>query len=247
MANILQLGTLVVNGKAVSAPEYGVLENPGSKAPQIVDTQEGKAIKWVVVGGKLIADRCLIQHISYFDISNRILTCPRCTRRISLDGQEYILRLPQVGKREGIPNEWDSALDDVGEQDLIWHWHRLHFWGSEKTDDDNYPGYWALRGNDAPRSWRKYEPDIDDCCGWRPVLEPVSVEPSPELIGQEVAVWYDQQIIYGQLDSYTAYDLYLSNAETAFLYGCERDAWYEYQSALRIVVDRTKIAALQRR
>ena len=72
MAHILELGTLIVNGEAVVAPEYGALENPGSKAPQIVDTQDGKAIKWVVAGGKLIADRCLVQHISYFDISNRI-------------------------------------------------------------------------------------------------------------------------------------------------------------------------------
>ena len=121
MAHILELGTLVVNGEAVVVPEYGVLENPGSKAPQIVDTQDGKAIKWVVVGGKLIADRCLVQHISYFDISNRIIAAPGCKRRIRLDGREYILRLPRVGKREGVPNEWDSALDDVGESNSIWH------------------------------------------------------------------------------------------------------------------------------
>lgn len=247
MAHILELGTLVVNGEAVVVPEYGVLENPGSKAPQIVDTQDGKAIKWVVVGSKLIADRCLVQHISYFDISNRIIAAPGCKRRIRLDGREYILRLPRVGKREGVPNEWDSALDDVGESNSIWHWHGPYFWGDEKTDDDDYPGYWALRGNNAARSWRKYEPDIDEGCGWRPVLEPVSVEPSPELIGQKVAVWYDQQIIYGQLASYTAYDLYLDRAQTAFLYGCEHDTWYEYQSVMEIVVDRTKIAALQRR
>lgn len=56
-----------------------------------------------------------------------------------------------------------------------------------------------------------------------------------------------QQIIYGQLASYTAYDLYLDRAQTAFLYGCEHDTWYEYQSVMEIVVDRTKIAALQRR
>lgn len=246
MVHILELGTLSVNGEAVAAPEYGALENPGSKAPQIVDTQDGKAIKWVVVGGKLIADRCLVQHISYFDISNRIIAAPGCKRRIRLDGREYILRLPRVGKREGVPNEWDSALDDVGESNSIWHWHRMSFWGTEKTDDDDYPGYWVLRGNDSPRKWIKHEPDVNGCCGWRPVLEPVSVEPSPDFIGQKVAVWHDQQIIYGQLNSYTAYDIYLSNTETVFLYGCERDTWYEYQSARRIVVDRTKIAALQR-
>lgn len=247
MAHILELGTLIVNGEAVVAPEYGALENPGSKAPQIVDTQDGKAIKWVVAGGKLIADRCLVQHISYFDISNRIIAAPGCKRRIRLDGREYILRLPRVGKREGVPNEWDSALDDVGEDNSIWHWHRMSFWGTEKTDDDDYPGYWVLRGNDSPRKWIKHEPDVNGCCGWRPVLEPVSVEPSPELIGQKVAVWYDQQIIYGELVSYTAYDLYLDRAQTAFLYGCERDVWYEHQSVMQIVVDRTKIAALQRR
>lgn len=268
MPNRLQIGTLIFGGEVVVPPENGVLYRPSKEhsAPKIVDTQTGKAITWIVVGGKLIADRCLLRDISYFTIDTEIMVDPHSThttrlddydylegtvltgpRRICLDGREYILRLPQVGKCKGVPNEWDSALNDVGDSNLIWHWSGIYSWGSDITDDDDYPGYLAVRGYDTPRTWAKCEPDISDGYGWRPVLEPVSVEPSPELIGREVAVWHGQQIICGLLDSYTAYDIYLARARKVFTDDGKCEHWYEHLPDLKIVVDRTKISALHHR
>ena len=158
MPNRLQIGTLIFGGEAVVPPENGVLYRPSKEnsAPKIVDTQTGKAITWIVVGGKLMADRCLLRDISYFTIDTEFLA-GQC--KICLDGREYILRLPKVGKYKDIPNEWDSALFDVGDDNSIWHWHGIYTWGCDKTDDDDYPGYWALRGYDTPWTWTKYEPD----------------------------------------------------------------------------------------
>ena len=136
---------------------------------------------------------------------------------------------------------------DVGDDNSIWHWHGIYTWGCDKTDDDDYPGYWALRGYDTPWTWTKYEPDYSDGCGWRPVLEPVSVEPNPGLIGQEVSVWYGQQIICGLLDSYTAYDICLVRARKVFTDDGKCEHWYEHLPDLKIVVDRTKISALHHR
>lgn len=246
MPNRLQIGTLIFGGEAVVPPENGVLYRPSKEnsAPKIVDTQTGKAITWIVVGGKLMADRCLLRDISYFTIDTEFLA-GQC--KICLDGREYILRLPKVGKYKDIPNEWDSALFDVGDDNSIWHWHGIYTWGCDKTDDDDYPGYWALRGYDTPWTWTKYEPDYSDGCGWRPVLEPVSVEPNPGLIGQEVSVWYGQQIICGLLVSYTAYDICLVRARKVFTDDGKCEHWYEHLPDLKIVVDRTKISALHHR
>lgn len=114
MPSRLQIGTLIFGGEAVVPPENGVLYRPSKEnsAPKIVDTQTGKAITWIVVGGKLMADRCLLRDISYFTIDTEFLA-GQC--KICLDGREYILRLPKVGKYKDIPNEWDSALFDVGD------------------------------------------------------------------------------------------------------------------------------------
>lgn len=276
MPNILQLGTLIMNGKAIVPPERGASYRFGRLALNIVNTQDEKAIKWIVVGGKLMADRCLVRDISYFTIDTEILCNPHLggpyitvgscldndnsfkmgvwtrPRKIWLDGQEYILRLPQVGKCKNAPNEWDSALHDVGDSNSIWHWHGIYTWGSDRTDcnygpNDTDCATWALRGYDSPWTWAEYWAEYSDGCGWRPVLEPVSEEPHPGLIGQEVAVWHGQQIIRGQLDSYTAYDLCLSHGQKAFVDDYGREVWYEHLPGLKIIVNRAKVAALQRR
>lgn len=78
MPSRLQIGTLIFGGEAVVPPENGVLYRPSKEnsAPKIVDTQTGKAITWIVVGGKLMADRCLLRDISYFTIDTEFLAGP---------------------------------------------------------------------------------------------------------------------------------------------------------------------------
>ena len=91
MPNRLQIGTLIFGGEAVVPPENGVLYRPSKEnsAPKIVDTQTGKAITWIVVGGKLMADRCLLRDISYFTIDTEFLAGP-C--KISLDGLGAVIK-----------------------------------------------------------------------------------------------------------------------------------------------------------
>lgn len=111
------------------------------------------------------------------------------------------MRLPKVGKYKDIPNEWDSALFDVGDDNSIWHWHGIYTWGCDKTDDDDYPGYWALRGYDTPWTWTKYEPDYS-------LMVVIGAgsgaqfqwNPTRGSLDRNVSVWYGQQIICGLLD-----------------------------------------------
>lgn len=106
MANQFKLGTLAIGGTPVTLP-YGKSCLFDGRIPELRNTEPGKEISWVVVGGKLIASSCLLSSISYHDLDVLGLVGPT---RAYIDGRAYTLRLLRVGAEEGAPNEWDSAL-----------------------------------------------------------------------------------------------------------------------------------------
>lgn len=48
---------------------------------------------------------------------------------VQIDGQFYLCRCLKVGAEDGVPNEWDTALDEAGENNMVWNWTNQYFWG----------------------------------------------------------------------------------------------------------------------
>lgn len=163
--------------KGPIGPECGMnypLKAYARNGPIFGDTVPGKAITWIKPDGTdlLICDRVILRMASWVDLNWHGFVSGKVVR---IDGEYYRCRLLQVGNRKGAPNEWDKALDIVGEDDDILHWKSDSFWGSDMpiTDGRNTKVR-VHRGHKSARAWgddpyTTVRPGI----GFRPVLEPI--------------------------------------------------------------------------
>lgn len=103
-----------------------------------------------------------------------------------IDGNPYKVRLLKVGNKEGVPNEWDDLLNDLGEANGLLHWEEMFFWGQESSQ--KYAAYRAYRGYSSARSWGNYSASFRYVfIGFRPVLEPLAPEmPQPDQDGHVI-------------------------------------------------------------
>lgn len=162
-----------------------------------------KEIGWVAVNGLLIADQCLLTNVSWDDLDVQGLVFGK---EVTVQGLRFKIRLLKVGSKEDVPNEWDAALDAVGEDDTLWHWDHKFFWGQEPVSGS--VSYRAIRGYSSARYWfdnsASYPtPDV----GFRPALEPLPTDPSAIRHSQEALVIGRAGAVAGSLIDATAYDL----------------------------------------
>lgn len=162
-----------------------------------------KEIGWVAVNGLLIADQCLLTNVSWDDLDVQGLVFGK---EVTVQGLRFKIRLLKVGSKEDVPNEWDAALDAVGEDDPLWHWDHKFFWGQEPVSGS--VSYRAVRGCNSARFWDYYYatnsyPDL----GFRPALEPLPTDPSAIRHSQEALVIGRAGAVAGSLIDATAYDL----------------------------------------
>lgn len=198
MVHTLTLGSLYQDSKSVTP---GAKYRPG-QAISFGDAVPNKAISWVPANGLLIADRCLLNNISWDDLDAQGLVFGK---EIKVQGFRFMARLLKVGDDEDVPNEWDTALDAVGEDDALWHWHKLFFWGQESV-----PGVAssrATRGYISARDWVWHDSSSRYAdLGFRPVLVPLPTDSSALRLGQPViAVGRDGGVV-GELVDETQYD-----------------------------------------
>lgn len=199
MVHRFKLGSLYLDDEPV---DPGIKYHPG-QAISFGEAVSDKEISWVPANGLLIADRCLLACISWDDLNDQGLVFGR---EIELHGFKFRARLLKVGSEEGIPNEWDAALDTVGGSDDLWHWSEMFFWGQEETKI--VASTRAHRGYDSARSWgwdgssRRYA-----SLGFRSALEPLPTDPSALRQGQEILVIGRDGAVMGNLVDATAYDL----------------------------------------
>ena len=250
MANIIGMGSLYLDG---CPAEIGSKYNPG-QAISIGETAQGKEIHWVVVNDMLIADRCILTEVSWDDLDAQSLVFGK---GVSIGGFSFTARLLQVGTKEDAPNEWDSALDTVGEDNSLWHWEDMFFWGQE-----------AATGTAASRAYRGYTSARTFYCtsssrrsvslGFRPALVPLPSDtlwPSSKAmwwlsekvmwdgahLDEKLMLWGGQNIIFGRLEELTDYEVILSDRGGAMS--------NDFGSRLgngRIVIDRAAISGIQR-
>lgn len=199
MANIIKLGSLFLDGRPV---ETGMQYVP-SQTIEVGEMTPSKEIGWVAVNGLLIADQCLLTNVSWDDLDVQGLVFGK---EVTVQGLRFKIRLLKVGSKEDVPNEWDAALDAVGEDDTLWHWDHKFFWGQEPVSGS--VSHRAIRGYTSARHWGWSDSSSRDALlGFRPALEPLPTDPSAIRHSQEALVIGRAGAVAGSLIDATAYDL----------------------------------------
>ena len=199
MANIIKLGSLFLDGRPV---ETGMQYVP-SQTIEVGEMTPSKEIGWVAVNGLLIADQCLLTNVSWDDLDVQGLVFGK---EVTVQGLRFKLRLLKVGSKEDVPNEWDAALDAVGEDDTLWHWDHKFFWGQEPVSGS--VSHRAIRGYTSARHWGWSDSSSRHALlGFRPALEPLPTDPSAIRHSQEALVIGRAGAVAGSLIDATAYDL----------------------------------------
>lgn len=199
MANIIKLGSLFLDGRPV---ETGMQYVP-SQTIEVGEMTPSKEIGWVAVNGLLIADQCLLTNVSWDDLDVQGLVFGK---EVTVQGLRFKIRLLKVGSKEDVPNEWDAALDAVGEDDTLWHWDHKFFWGQEPVSGS--VSHRAIRGYTSARHWGWSDSSTRYAnLGFRPALEPLPTDPSAIRHSQEALVIGRAGAVAGSLIDATAYDL----------------------------------------
>ena len=88
-----------------------------SQTIEVGEMTPSKEIGWVAVNGLLIADQCLLTNVSWDDLDVQGLVFGK---EVTVQGLRFKIRLLKVGSKEDVPNEWDAALDAVGEDEDVY-------------------------------------------------------------------------------------------------------------------------------
>ena len=228
---VKNFGSLYLNGRpSVLNAKYG-----GGNI-SLGDTVPEEAIPFVKWKDLWVAGKAICLNASWDDLNkhNFITGHP-----IKIDGVPYLCRSLKVGEKENVPNEWDSILDDLGEDDNLWHWGSGYFWGQEGSKYEASTR--AVRGWVSARLWLRCNAATRNVrVGFRPVLEPLPPEPlvSDTLIGANLKVYGPDTAIIGQLVEYTDYDLVMvSNADLRLPQQCQ----WARRDGKHIIIDRTAV------
>ena len=231
MAEIVNLGSLYLNGQP-----KGLEVKYNGEVLSFGNTDSERAIPFVKWGELLVARQCVCSNIRWEQLNKAgyILGRP-----VKIDGVPYLCRSLKVGDENDVPNEWDSILDDLGEDDSLWHWGSGYFWGQETAR--HHASHRAVRGYLSARCWNYYTTVYRGALvGFRPVLEPLPPEPliSDALIRADLKVYGSDTAIIGQLVEYTDYDLVMvSNADLRLPQQCQ----WARRDGKHIIIDRTAV------
>lgn len=188
----------------------GLVQEPGFACDNlgevsIGDTVPGKGIQWVKLkSGLLVADRYICTNISWRQLDEKgfVFGAP-----VTINGKTYLCRCLKVSE----PNEWDAALDEVGEYNDLWHWNGIFFWVQETSE--LVGSIRVVRGWASARHWDYFDAATQlTCVGFRPALEYLGAEPcSPDaLLGKNIKVYRMGGVpIEGSLVDFNEYDVVL--------------------------------------
>ena len=228
---VKNFGSLYLNGRpSVLNAKYG-----GGNI-SLGDTVPEEAIPFVKWKDLWVAGKAICLNASWDDLNkhNFITGHP-----IKIDGVPYLCRSLKVGEKENVPNEWDSILDDLGEDDNLWHWGSGYFWGQEGSKYEASGR--AVRGYRSARYWDSLNATYRSVTvGFRPVLEPLPPEPlvSDTLIGANLKVYGPDTAIIGQLVEHTDYDLVMApNAGLRLPRKCQ----WARRDGKHIIIDQTAV------
>ena len=157
---------------------------------------------------------------------------------VQIDGQFYLCRCLKVGAEDGVPNEWDTALDEAGENNMVWNWTNQYFWGQETSK--GWVSNRAIRGWSSARRWNDYSASRRYAAlGFRPALEPLGSDPcSPEtLIGKTILLYGPRGVsLEGRLQDVDDYDFVLAPVA-----GVPTDCFWISKAGDNLVVSRDSV------
>ena len=140
-------------------------------------------------------------------------------------------------------SEWDSILDDLGEDDGLWHWDDQYFWGQETSRKE--ASYRAVRGWVSARHWDGHDATFRGVgVGFRPILEPLAPEPliSGSLIGATLKLYGPNKAFSGRLEEFSDYDLVIEPSAQQLI---PADCKWVSRDGSRIIIDRSAITWIQ--
>ena len=232
MAEIIKLGCLQLDRQP---------KGPGVKYNGEVlsfgDTDPVKAIPFVKWGKLLVASQCVCINISWETLNQAGFIFGRL---VKIDGVPYLCRSLKVGEDEGVPNEWDDILDDLGEDDSLWHWSNGYFWGQETSR--HLTSHRAIRGYLSARFWHYCTATPRRVSvGFRPALEPLLSDSliSRSLIGSNLSIYGPDGDVCGQLVSFSDYDLIIRPSAQQILHD---ECNWVCMTQNHIVIDRSAVA-----
>jgi len=197
-----QFGQLYMGEEVLEIPQ-----NPQDDGdiPSYVEEEElsirtavDDAVTWVKPDGinLLIADRVLLKNISWDDLNTAGFVEGK---DIIIDGHRYRCRLLQVGATADEPNEWDAILDATSEDNKLWHWTNICFWGKDILRGKS--AYRTLRGYPSARHYYYFWASLrNPNIGFRPALEILT---SDALSPDKVVELEDQKFLVSQLQGAT--------------------------------------------
>lgn len=140
--------------------------------PKISIGVEGKEepIAWIKPNGMniFIADRILLGNVSWKQLKHEGFVTGK---KITINGQRFLCRLPHLKNIDGGPIEWHEILKESDDADSTWHWKRAYFWGAEAWDGEAVA---AFCGYHNPRFIHHTTTTYaSEYLGFRLVLEPL--------------------------------------------------------------------------
>jgi len=231
MAEYIKLGSLYLDGKATKSPAVRK-----RRKISIGNTVGGKEIEWVKTKNFYVARSAICHDSGWRELDKTGLIFGTV---IKIDGHDYLCRSLIVGCEEGVPNEWDQVLDEVGEDDAIWNWSEDPFWGQDTTSQNRH----VYRGFKAARGWGSTLEILSDIVGFRPVLEPITdgLEISDVQVGERIKVFGPTGSVIGNLLEITDYDALIGNGISS---GLDNSAWCFTQSDDTVIVDKNAIIGI---
>lgn len=173
--SVFKFGALTLDGKIQPVPqrpiEVGdIPQYDGKTTISLGILSPGKGIRWIKPNGLniLVADRVLLASVSWEDLNKNGFVKGES---ILIDGQHFRCRLLQAGESENVSNEWDKVLNETGEDNNLWHWDDMYFWGADAAHGASNR---TVRGWVSARYWGGSAATTGDVnVGFRPALEPL--------------------------------------------------------------------------
>lgn len=209
MADVIMKGTILFDENPVSRDAI----NTGEDISFGDTLSQNDKLVFVSVNNLLISTRTICRNVSWDQLNKQGYIYGR---PVVIDRTQFLCRSLHVGVGPGDPNEWDVALDAVGESDCIWHWQEAYFWGIEKSVITNGADDRTVRGGKASRHFAGQDRGrMVRSVGFRPVLEYLSPRAiiSRGLLKKKVKVYGPGGYITGFLKDFSDYDLILANTE----------------------------------
>lgn len=239
MYSELELGTILHNGTVKNpffkfeAQEHFPFDPPGEI--DFGNSLNGPCnMKWAIVNNKLIADCVFIHTVSFQDLRELNLVYGR---KVVIDSQQYRIRMLMD------MDEWLSALDAIGENNLIWHWERQSSFLQQPSAESGMALCTSFRQLNSVEMVT--QDSRQQKVGWRPVLESLGPDFSKLEVGHKLLCWGGQSLVNGILLENGTYDLVVQRRDGTNISTKDAKTFASPAMGDKVIVNKAAVAGLK--